>query len=428
MKIAFNSNQNCFKITEPKELSEFSFFSKDLSQEDLQSRIEVLLKHLEAHKEVFELLKKVLAEGPLKLQFSILKGCAADWTVDTRVIRMNVDRKHPYAMLTSFLFELCNAENPGFKKLTMDEFSSSEEFALAIEKLEYHSSVKRKNLLNQGVREYGWPKFELDKNELSSLNYENDSFENYLQLAKQPEIHYEGFSHFERCQIRHMEYNLYKIDKKIFSLKKELILAESEQRINGNQLRSTEEMLDFYNKFKVDHPEMFTNLQEEKAKLFEEERLKYEAEKKEAINKTNQIHETINTIKKNIQEANETHRDLFRMKVRLELKAEKSKKQLEEESRKTIMKEIKKEKLPLLELELTEDISTLSHSPRVNSFLSLYSQHKNHLEQIEDALGSPLPEIRSKMRHLKLPNSDESLKQNQAILDEIGKELSEFRL
>lgn len=195
------------------------FCPSTISATEIEKRMAPVLKLIEQHPEALKLLNDVLAQGEIKVTFCDSKkmNCPASWEYTERKISLSDGITETGMLLNVLVFELCNANNAYLSKshnkrcemliltqyLSLETIKDTNELLATLEKNahdyafickenEYHTTIKHRELIRQGLEVYNWPKV-IDEFYIP----EKRDFNLYLHSGTIPSLHYHGLSHFQ---------------------------------------------------------------------------------------------------------------------------------------------------------------------------------------------------------------------------------------
>ncbi len=96
---------------------------------------------------VVDLFREVNQSGPVSIKIVSSQEAPFGALIETdRTIKLSQD-KPIYQTIEALLFELCNAVNPGFNRTPCSHFQNADDFAIAIEMVEYQSILRHSELM-----------------------------------------------------------------------------------------------------------------------------------------------------------------------------------------------------------------------------------------------------------------------------------------
>ncbi len=204
MKIIYNPDNECFVIQFDESLTsemkgrkepfQLRFQSGFLSKDELQKRVEFIIRKVSSHPAAMELLKSVLAKRSLKITFDAHETMPAaalyDQTEGIITIAIEVPES---ALIGHFIFELCNANNIFLHEVSWficDPFLDEMGYGMLMETGEYETYVQFALLCNQALENgiANWIEENQKKRQIEPLD-------EYLKSNKANFLSHAGFSH-----------------------------------------------------------------------------------------------------------------------------------------------------------------------------------------------------------------------------------------
>ena len=185
------------------EFTEKNFSSPISDAAQVQLRSEFILKHVHAHPESYALLQEALTEGPIKVEFleESKIGALGCWRSISRKLCLSEKMNLSAELLYYFIFELCNATNKKYKRIShlkpgsefrqfIECYPTDQNYAEAKEDAEYDTHVRSIKIFAAAVKNSAWPNFNFGIPKTVSR-------EEWLRTAKIPDSSHEGISHFD---------------------------------------------------------------------------------------------------------------------------------------------------------------------------------------------------------------------------------------
>lgn len=226
MRIIFNDTSQIFSIEGlPNQLL---FGSDSHSAEEVKIAVEHIISNIEKHPETVDLLRKVLRKGRINIGFLSLEASLAiedagvldaSWCDKDRKIEINIGpikSSNLTGLLSSFLFELCNADNHELNACSVDDFDDPDAYATQNEILENKTNNLSCKLYRIGTEKYQWPSDIKDPTVPKAPLFMDDT--KMLQYVREPLLSKDGHSHYDHYVSEFCEHKLHTLTKQILQL------------------------------------------------------------------------------------------------------------------------------------------------------------------------------------------------------------------
>lgn len=188
--------------------NQFNFISNILEQSDVKNFEDTFMAWAKTNYKAQELINKAFStHGKITVELFHDLGRMAQWDISCRTIKVKINgfirrvEVVPTDMSEAFssvIFELCNAINPGFTQpIKLDNFKTSEEFVLHIERIEYATYSLHQEIVSFGIDKCGWNK---------CIFQRKLDFEEYWKMCNEPRItQHAGGSHANTYRMKFNE-------------------------------------------------------------------------------------------------------------------------------------------------------------------------------------------------------------------------------